>query len=215
MAEPVDPARHELLSAFVEAGAEVILIGGAALESHGMAYRTDDVDLTPERSQENLERIAAVLNSLHCKLVIDPTDSQQNVALPADYFTARTLARQDVWNLATDHGKVDLSFHPAGFDRGYDELVDRATPIPVAHTQIVLRVAALADVEHSKRTAGRPKDLLYLGSVNRVPEPADPALADVKRIDQVNTPTPPTTRPPQGSVGPRHNADPPRPPWAS
>lgn len=188
MAEPVDPARHELLRAFVEAGTEVILIGGAALESHGMAYRTDDVDLTPERSQENLERIADVLNSLHCKLVIDPADSQQDVALPADYFTARTLARQDVWNLATDHGKVDLSFHPAGFDRGYDELVDRAEPIPVAYTQIVLRVAALADVEHSKRTAGRPKDLVYLSSVDRVATPSDPELDQVRRVSQWRDP---------------------------
>ena len=46
--------------------------GDVAIASHGEEYRTQDIDLIPERSPENLQRLAAVLNRWCCRLVIDP-----------------------------------------------------------------------------------------------------------------------------------------------
>lgn len=54
---------------------------------------------------------------------------------------------------------------------------ERARPLRVADTAIEVQVAALADIEHSKRTAARPKDLDYLQSVGRLQAPAA-AVAD-------------------------------------
>lgn len=82
--------------------------------------------------------------------------------LPAGYFTAQSLARHSIWNLQTTHGKLDITFYPSGFPAGYEQLRVRAKPREVAQTSVTVRVAALEDVEHSKRTADRPKDRDYL-----------------------------------------------------
>jgi hypothetical protein len=172
MADPgVDLGREALLRALQQADVAFVLIGGAALQSHGQTHRTDDVDVTPKRSQGNLHRLATVLNALRCKLAIDPSDPLQDVPLPDGYFTSAVLARQDIWNLKTTHGKLDITFQPAGFPGGYESLCERADPRQVAETSIEVPVAALEDVEHSKRTADRPKDRTYLTRVGRLPPP--------------------------------------------
>ena len=59
----------------------------------------------------------------------------------------------------TAAGDLDISFLPTGTD-GYDDLVERAVPFDIGDTRVL--VASLDDVIHSKRTAGRPKDLATL-----------------------------------------------------
>jgi hypothetical protein len=39
-----------------------VVIGGAALQSHGQRYETEDIDITPDRAQQNLKRLADVLD---------------------------------------------------------------------------------------------------------------------------------------------------------
>ncbi len=173
MADPqrIDAGREALLRSLQEAGVEFVLIGGAAIQSHGVAYRTEDVDITPRRTPANLERLAAALNALDCTLVIDPSDRSQDVPLPAGYFTVANLSRRSVWKLRTAHGKLDIPFEPAGFPRGYEDLSNGARPRLVADTSIAVPIASLADVEQSKRTAGRPKDVDYLSDAGRLQAP--------------------------------------------
>lgn len=177
----VDAGRDALLRALQHAGVDFVLIGGAAIETHGERYRTLDVDITPQRSQANLQRLADVLNDLDCKLVVDVEDRAQDVTLPAGYFTAANLAHQSTWNLRTRHGDLDIPFAPAGFPDGYEQLRPRARQRRVADTSIDVPVAALDDIEHSKRTAARPKDVEYLKDVGRVDAPAAPARSDTSR----------------------------------
>lgn len=94
--------------------------------------------------------------------------------LPAGHFTAENLGRQDVWNLATRLGRLDIAFAPSGFPAGYEQLQRRARPLRVAQTSLTVAVAALADVEHSKRVAARPKDRRYLQAVGRLRAPRPP-----------------------------------------
>ena len=177
MAEPgrIDPQRDALLRLLQEADVAFVLVGGVAIESHGVRHRTDDVDVTPQGTPENLERLASALNGLDCKLVIDPSDSDQDVPLPAGYFTAANLARQDVWNLRTTYGNLDIPFRPGGFPRGYEDLDRGAQSLPVAETSVTVRIAALKDIEHSKRTVARQKDVDYLNRVGRLQAPVAPA----------------------------------------
>ena len=117
-----DPEREALLRALRDGGVRFVLIGGAAIESHGIKYDTEDIDIAPERGHENLERLSAVLNGVGCQLEIDPDDPDTAIDLPSDYFTAATLGRSTVWNLRTIHGKIDLTVEPAGFPEGYVQL---------------------------------------------------------------------------------------------
>jgi hypothetical protein len=158
------PGRSELLSVFLRHEVRFILIGGAAIQSHGRRYDTQDIDLTPDQDETNLAHLAAALNELECRLVTNPSDPRGWVALPADYFTPRSLMAASVWNLATRHGLLDLSFTPSGFPGGYTDLAPAATTMPAAGTSISVLVASLDDVHTSKRAADRPKDRAYFAA---------------------------------------------------
>lgn len=106
----VDADREALVSALVEHGVEFVLIGGAAIQSYGRRYDTQDVDVVPDAEEANLDRLASVLNQLECRLVTDPADVSSWVKLPADYFTPRALRAATVWNLATRYGQLDVTF---------------------------------------------------------------------------------------------------------
>ena len=65
-----------------------------------------------------------------------------------------------MWNLTCADGEFDISFHPPGFASGYPQLAAGAHRLRVGDVDVV--VADLADVIHSKESAGRPKDLQVL-----------------------------------------------------
>lgn len=158
---PIDPDREALLQTLVRHGVAFVLIGGAAIQSHGHSYDTQDIDVTPDADRANLERLAPALNELECRLVTDPADTSSWVPLPPDYFTPKSLRAASVWNLVTRYGQFDLSFAPSGFPGGYRDLEPSATRKAVAGTSLAVLVAALDDIHASKRAANRPKDRAY------------------------------------------------------
>jgi hypothetical protein len=83
MAEPTNPGhvnpaidaqREVLLRTLVDHGVQFVVIGGAGIQSHGRRYDTLDIDLTPDRDEANLQRLADALNKLDCRLVTDPAN---------------------------------------------------------------------------------------------------------------------------------------------
>lgn len=157
----IDAEREALLKVLVDHDVQFVVIGGAGIQSHGRRYDTLDIDVTPDPDEANLQRLADALNELDCRLVTDPANTAAWVPLPPDYFTPRSLLAATVWNLATRHGQLDLSFAPTGFPGGYGELARRAERLTVAGTRIAVLVAALDDIHKSKRAADRPKDRAY------------------------------------------------------
>jgi hypothetical protein len=89
--QPVDPDRDALLAVLIRHGVAFVLIGGAAIQSHGGAYDTQDIDLAPEVGEANLHRLCDALNELKCRLVTDLANTAAWVALPDDYFTPRSI----------------------------------------------------------------------------------------------------------------------------
>lgn len=148
---PIDPDRDALLAVLIRHGVAFVLIGGAAIQSHGGAYDTQDIDLAPEVGAANLQSLCAALNELECRLVTDPANTEAWVMLPDDYFTPRSVRGASVWNLATRYGQLDLTFAPSAFPTGYAELSKRADRRQVAGTSAIVLVAALEDVHRSKR----------------------------------------------------------------
>jgi hypothetical protein len=89
MAEPadprgIDPGREALLGVLARHRVGFVLIGGAAIQSHGRRYDTQDIDLTPDAEPGNLARLADALGELDCRLITDPADTSSWVALPSD-----------------------------------------------------------------------------------------------------------------------------------
>jgi hypothetical protein len=56
-------ARHEI---------DYVIVGGVAAMHHGATRRTDDLDICPRWSAENLDRLAAALRELGAELAVAP-----------------------------------------------------------------------------------------------------------------------------------------------
>lgn len=146
--EPLQP--QELFNVLARHRVDYVLIGGLAATLYGSSALTNDADICPDASPENLGRLAAALRDLDARLRSDA--DRDGVAFSPD---ADFLRHMYVVNLTTRFGDFDIAFHPAG-TQGYDDLVRRATEMTIDGT--VVPVAALADIIRSKEAANRPKD---------------------------------------------------------
>ncbi len=148
MPEALQP--QELLDALARNRVDYVLIGGLAAILHGSSALTNDADICPDPSPENLERLAAALREMKARVrnAVEP----DGVAFSAD---PEFLQHVQLVNLTTRFGDFDIAFQPAG-GQGYADLVRRAVEIEVDGT--VVRVASLADIIRSKEAANRPKD---------------------------------------------------------
>jgi hypothetical protein len=70
----IDPEREALLKTLVAHSVQFVVIGAAGIQSHGRRCDTVDVDVTPNRDEANLHRLADALNELDCRLVTDPAN---------------------------------------------------------------------------------------------------------------------------------------------
>jgi len=161
MPEP-ELAPDKLLGVLREHGVHFVLVGGYAAVIHGSPYVTTDVDVVPERTEENLERLSGALDAMHARV----WTAAEPEGLPFGH-DARSLLDVNVWNLVTDHGRLDLTFVPSG-TTGYGDLARDAVDLKILGVDVV--VASLADIIRSKEAAGREKDRLVLPVLRRLLE---------------------------------------------
>jgi hypothetical protein len=131
-------------------GVRFVLIGGMAAILHGASHVTTDVDVVPQDSRENLERLSDALKEIHARIRVagEPT------GVPFDP-SGESLMRVRVWNLQTDIGDLDITFEPAG-TQGFEDLRRDAIVMHLRSGDVT--VASLADVVRSKEAADRPRD---------------------------------------------------------
>ena len=154
-----------ILRCLVEHGADFVMVGGVAGRLRGAPLVTQDVDVTPESSLDNLERVMGALEDLEARLrtATDP----EGVPFPYD---AKLLESARSWTLVTKHGDLDVVLEPAG-TQGYPDLIRGADSLLVAiDPDLRVNVAALADVIRSKEAAGREKDRAALPLLRRTLE---------------------------------------------
>lgn len=165
---------HTIVEVLDRHGVDYVLVGGYAANLYGAVRPTHDIDVTPATTAENLDRLALALRELKAGTRVDDLPG----GLPFDP-SAEALRGMKMLNLRTPHGDLDLTFQPAGFPHGYDDLIGQARPVIIG--QITIQLAALDDIITSKETANRAKDLVAL------PELYDLAQArgnNSNRIDQ-------------------------------
>ena len=158
-------AAERIFRTLNEHGVDYVLIGALAATMHGSPLRTDDVDVCPRSSEDNLTRLAAALRALSAE-EYDPGRGE----LVTRAWDAATFATDSTWILGTAAGRLDLVFRPDG-TAGYEDLVRGAVELAV--DDLTLRVASLEDVIRSKEAAGRAKDRAQLPTLRR--------LLDLKR----------------------------------
>lgn len=158
MADVFDP--EPILEVLSRHGVLFVVIGGYAAYLQEAPFVTYDIDVTPQKTIENLDRLSAALTEL--RALIRTTAVPEG--LPFSH-TGRSLSDAGVWNLVTPFGDLDISFVPNG-TTGYDDLIADADESSIRG--VIIRVASLADIIRSKQAANRPKDQRVLPTLREI-----------------------------------------------
>lgn len=132
-----------------------VVIGGLAGEFLGAAIGTNDIDISYERTPENMDRLAAALKDLHARLRVAGVDEELPFVLDG-----RTLAAGDSFTFVSDAGDLDVLGTPSGTN-GFRDLDADATSYDLGE-ELVVRVVSLDDLIRMKEAARRPKDEVHL-----------------------------------------------------
>ena len=142
-----DPER--ILRKLLDHGVRFVIIGGVAAALQGSPLLTADVDISYERTPENVKRLAVALADMNARL----RGVDEDLPFKPD---ARALKSGSNFTFATDLGDLDVIGWPDGIN-SYDELVRTAVPMRVGRGEVL--VASIDDLIRMKRAAGRPKDV--------------------------------------------------------
>jgi len=154
-----DPYRS--LESLTRNGVEFIVIGAFSAVTQGYPLTTQDLDITPARTPENLQRLTDALLELKAQLRLPRNEALE---FPLD---AAFLARSDSWTLVTDAGPLDILFQPSG-TQGYEDL--RRDAVELVLRGIRVRLASLRDVIRMKEASNRLKDQAQLPALRQTLE---------------------------------------------
>lgn len=155
MQRALDPL--PLLRALQAGGIRHVVIGGFAVNAHGVIRPSKDLDIVPAPDAENLQRLARVLEDLHAVHVgIGDFEREE---FPFDPTKAKDLAAGANFRLETDVGDLDILQWVAGIesDPAYDKLAEGSFELEVE--DVVVVVCSLEHLRAMKLAAGRPRDL--------------------------------------------------------
>jgi hypothetical protein len=147
--EPLQP--EAIVRTLAKHKVDYVLIGGLAAVLHGSPAMTNDADICPEPSLDNLRRLAAALRDMKARIRSEEVPDGLKFAVDEHF-----LSKMPMVNCTTRYGDFDIASHPTGFNGGYAELAAHAVEFDVDGTRV--KVAALADIIRTKETANRAKD---------------------------------------------------------
>jgi len=138
----LNPDFRDMLSAFIDAGVEFLVVGGYALAAHRLPRATKDLDLWVRPSAENAQRVLQAL---------DVFGAPRHQLTVADIETEGTI-----YQVGVPPNRVDIitlvegiQFTEAWQDRAEVEIDGLVVPV-IGRAHLII----------NKRTVGRPQDLL-------------------------------------------------------
>lgn len=157
---------RDLLAALAEAQLPYCLVGGVAVNLHGVPRMTYDVDLTVPTTPDALTRLDDVLTrlGLQCRIPIRIADLADE-ALRREYATERNRIAVTYTDPRDPLREVDVLVSPPIEPA---ELVSRAVVLQL--DDIPVRVVRLEDLIELKRGTGREQDRADIAHLERLQE---------------------------------------------
>jgi len=154
-----------ILRSLSEHGVRYILIGGAALELHGSAYVTQDVDIVYQTAPENVERLVRALAPYQPRLRV----LSEPGGVPMIWDT-KTILNGGNFTLLTSLGDVDvLATVAPGWK--FEDLERHAARYDV--DGLAVDMLTLEGLLATKKAAGRAKDRLAIPEIEAMIEARD------------------------------------------
>jgi hypothetical protein len=142
-----------------------VIVGGLAATVHGATRVTYDIDLVPQWTDDNLDRLASALREAGARLAAP--DAPTPIPFPID---AQSLRQFEVSTWRTSLGDLDVIIGTPTATRGvlarYDALESRAVQREAFGVAIL--IAALDDIIESKQALSRESDLVALPELHRL-----------------------------------------------
>lgn len=143
------PDFRDALSAFNDAGVEYLVVGAFAMAAHGMPRTTGDIDFWVRTTSENAERVRRALAAF---------------GAPSEMFEGEDLTAPDLIlqvGVVPDRLDVITGIEGVTFDEAW----------PARHVVeldgVEMPVLSPEHLLQNKRAAGRPKDLVDVGVLER------------------------------------------------
>lgn len=155
---PIDP--EELFKALGEARIDYILIGGLATAAHGVIRATKDMDICPNPSEQNLRRLADLLERLDAE-ILEVADFETDELISPDL---EGLMAGGNFCLATSLGRLDVMQYLEPFEEDSWEALVRSAEMRALYGY-KFRVCSFEALVTMKEAADRDQDRLDVKSL--------------------------------------------------
>jgi hypothetical protein len=162
--KPEPPLRAlELLAVLRAHGVEFVVIGGFSLAAHGFVRGTKDLDIVPEPSLENLQRLLFSLEDLEAEPLAVGEFKPEELPLQ---LGLDGLSEGGNWLLRTRLGRLDVMQHVHGMS-SYEQLRAGAMTPDLAELNDPPPFAGYDDLIAMKQATGRAQDLIDITELER------------------------------------------------
>jgi predicted nucleotidyltransferase len=153
-----------IVRALNDAGIRYLMVGGLAVNAHGYARMTRDVDLVIQLEPSNTERgLRALLDAGYRLMIPEPPEAFADPAKREAWRREKGMIVLKLWSDEHRRTPVDVFvYEPFPFDREYEA----AVWVEVA-PGLKAPVVSLPTLLQMKREAGRPRDLDDINELQR------------------------------------------------
>jgi hypothetical protein len=145
---------EKLIAALNTGDVAYVIVGGIAVAAHGVVRATGDLDVVPEPSEENLNRLANTLARVGAEHPIDDVLTGASLALPVSF------------KLRTRFGDIQVLNRMPSIPP-YAALRANAIAVELAPTTIA-PICSLAHLRAMKLASGRPRDLVDVAELDEL-----------------------------------------------
>lgn len=140
-----------------------VVIGGVAVNGHGVIRSTKDLDICPDPAPENLARLAEILRDLDAAQV--GMEDFTTEEMPFDPTNVDDLAHGGNFRLTTRLGDLDVMQWLSGIEGDLAFSTLAADAVIVELPGVDVPICSLHHLRAMKRAAGRPQDLRDLADL--------------------------------------------------
>lgn len=161
-----------ILRRFNEADVRYLVVGGVAVAAHGYLRFTADFDLMLDlENEENVRLALGILKSEgYTPRISVPIEQFSDGEMRKSWHEQKNLLVFSLWSDRHAQTEIDIFVsNPIEFNEAFAR-----SEIKRGANGTAMRVVALQDLLHLKAEAGRPKDLLDIEYLQRLPREEKP-----------------------------------------